>query len=61
MIGVRDTPEYARLLQLEAENKNLRAAIEEAVKQIRRCDYTPALSTLLTANKAGGVSAATKS
>lgn len=40
-----------QIKQLTKENARLRAALELAAEQIRKCDYTPARSTLLEALK----------
>ena len=42
-------PANDRLNDIEREIKRLRTAMQKAADQIRRCDYTPARSTLLVA------------
>lgn len=42
-------PETAPEAYLQQEILCLRSAMQEAADQIRRCDYTPARSTLLVA------------
>ena len=45
-------PQHDRIAELEAQVKLLREAAEKAAAEIRRCDYTPARSTLLVALEA---------
>ena len=39
----------ARIAELEKQRDTLLAAAQQAANEIRKCDYTPARSTLLTA------------
>ena len=39
----------SKIAELHEEREELRSAMQKAAEQIRRCDYTPARSTLLVA------------
>lgn len=50
MSEFHDMAETVReIAKRDREIERLRAAMQEAADQIRRCDYTPARSTLLVA------------